>query len=152
MLLTIHATAGALIGRQVDNPVLAFILALCSHFILDLVPHGDNNWIDEYKGDQKAKARKIIVIVAGDAVMLLALLISRFYFKNFTPTLPVVTGVIGGILPDLLVGCHELSDKLFKKVYHLHFVVHDFVKFELSTASGLFLQIIVLGILLLKFF
>ena len=151
MLLSIHATAGALIGQQINNPILAFILAFVSHFILDVIPHGDHDWIDEYKGGQKSKARKIVSIVVIDVLVLLALLVSKFYFKSFTPNLPIVAGVVGGVLPDFLVGCHELSDKLFKRFYHLHFVVHDLVKFQPSTASGLFMQIIILGILLINF-
>ncbi len=151
MLLSIHATAGALIGQQINNPILAFILAFVSHFILDVIPHGDHDWIEEYKGGQKAKARKIVSIVVIDVLVLLALLISKFYFKSFTPNLPIVAGVAGGLLPDFLVGCHELSDKLFKRFYRLHFVVHDLLKFKPSTASGLFMQVIVLVALLFTF-
>lgn len=151
MLLTVHATAGALIGQQINNPVLAFVLAFISHFILDVIPHGDHDWIEEYKGGQKNKARKIVSIVIIDIIVLITLLISKFYFKSFTPNFPIIAGVVGGVLPDFLVGCHELSDKLFKRFYRLHFVVHDLLKFKPSTASGLFMQIVVLAVLLLNF-
>lgn len=151
MLLTVHATAGALIGQQINNPYLAFVLAFISHFILDMIPHGDQDWIEEYKGNQKAKVKKIISIVTLDILALLALLISKYYFNSFVPTLNVVAGIIGGVLPDLLVGIHELSNKLFKKFYHFHFVIHDMIKYQPSTASGLFFQIIILGALLFVF-
>ncbi len=118
MLLTVHATAGALIGQQLNNPILAFVVAFVSHFILDIIPHGDQDWIDEYKGDQKTKVKKIISIVAIDVVILLALLVSRFYYTDsFVPSLSIASGILGGILPDFLVGCHELSDRLFKSFY-----------------------------------
>lgn len=151
MLLTVHATAGALIGQQLNNPVLAFVLSFVSHFILDLLPHGDQDWIDEYKGDQKAKVKKIISIVAIDIVILLALLISRFYYiASFAPSLSIAAGILGGILPDFLVGCHELSDRLFKNFYRFHFLVHDLIKVKPSTVQGIVFQAIITGILLLN--
>lgn len=153
MLLTVHATAGALIGQQIKNPFLAFILAFASHFVLDMIPHGDQDWIDEYKGDQKTKVKKIFIIVVIDAVILFALLISRSYYLNsFTPNLSIAAGVLGGILPDFLVGCHELSNKLFKNFYRLHFMVHDLIKIKQpSTIQGIVFQAIILGILLFNF-
>ncbi len=151
MFLTVHATAGALIGQQLNNPVLAFVLSFVSHFILDLLPHGDQDWIDEYKGDQKAKVKKIISIVAIDIVILLALLISRFYYiASFAPSLSIAAGILGGILPDFLVGCHELSDRLFKNFYRFHFLVHDLIKVKPSTVQGIVFQAIITGILLLN--
>ncbi|MBI5071711.1 hypothetical protein HZB93_02350 [Candidatus Falkowbacteria bacterium] len=152
MLLTVHATAGALIGQQINNPVLAFALAFVSHFILDMIPHGDQDWIDDYKGDQKAKVKKIISIVAIDVVILLALLVSRFYYTDsFAPSLSIASGILGGLLPDFLVGCHELSDRLFKNFYRFHFIVHDLIKVKPSAVQGIVFQAIVTGILLLSF-
>ncbi|MBU1146043.1 hypothetical protein KKD80_00640 [Patescibacteria group bacterium] len=152
MLLTVHATAGALIGQQINNPLLAFILSFVSHFVLDLVPHGDQDWIDEYKGDQKSKVVKIIMIVAVDIVILLGLLVSRFYFiDSFATGLSIASGIIGGLLPDFLVGCHELSNRLFKKFYRFHFWIHDLIKVKPTAFQGVAFQVIITGILLLSF-
>ncbi len=148
MLLTVHATAGALIGQQISNPLLAFFLAFISHFILDIIPHGDQDWIEEYKGNQKSKVRKIVTLVALDVLALFVLLISKYFFNAFAPTLNIVAGIMGSVLPDLLVGIHELSEKQFKRFYRFHFAMHDLIKIQPSTTSGLFLQIIVLGALL----
>lgn len=151
MLLTVHATAGAMIGQQVNNPVLAFILSFVSHFVLDMIPHGDQDWIDEYKGDQRSKVTKIITIVVVDIVILITLFVSRFYFLgSFTPNLSIAMGIIGAILPDFLVGCHELSDRLFKKFYQFHFWVHDLIKVKPTALQGVAFQVIITIILLLN--
>jgi hypothetical protein len=46
MTLTTHATLGAVIGRATGNPVLAFIFGFISHFLIDMVPHGDTGLAD----------------------------------------------------------------------------------------------------------
>ncbi len=150
MLLSIHAAAGALIGQQTNNPILAFILGFASHFALDAVPHGDQDWIEDYKGDDKSRAKRIIFLVGLDAVILLGLLVSQFFYRSLTPTLNIASGILGGILPDFLVGCHELSDKLFKNFYQLHFKMHDLLNIKQpSTVQGIVFQAVVLGILLI---
>lgn len=152
MLLTVHATTGALIGQQVNNPILAFVLGFISHFVLDMIPHGDQDWIEEYKSDQKSKAKKIICIVAIDAIILFTLLVSQyFYGDSFAPSLSIASGILGGILPDFIVVCHELSDKLFKNFYRFHFFIHDLIKVRLTPTQGLTFQAIITAILLLNF-
>jgi hypothetical protein len=154
MLLTVHAATGALIGQQINNPILAFALGFVSHFILDMIPHGDQDWIDEYKSDQKAKVRKIISIVALDAIVLVILLVSRyFYYENsITSSLSITSGILGSLLPDFLVVCHELSDKLFKNFYRFHFIIHDLIKVKQPTTfQGVAFQVIITAILLLNF-
>jgi len=153
MFLTVHATTGALIGQQIKNPFLAFALAFASHFVLDMIPHGDQDWIDEYKGDQRSKVKKIMIIVALDAAVLLGLLISRyFYIDSFVPSLNIAAGILGGVLPDLLVACHELSDKLFKSFYKFHFIMHDLIKVKQpSTAQSIVFQAVILGAMLFHF-
>ena len=41
MLLTFHTLAGVAIAKAIPNPLIAWPLALLSHFILDLCPHWD---------------------------------------------------------------------------------------------------------------
>lgn len=152
MLLAIHATAGALIGQRVNNPILAFFLSLISHFILDIVPHGDKDWIDEYKGADKSKAKTIIAIVFLDALILFVLIMSQFFYGPSEPSLSVASGILGGILPDCLVGLHEVSGKLFKRIYLFHFKMHDILNVrQPTTTQGVVFQAIILIILLLNF-
>jgi hypothetical protein len=153
MLLSIHAAAGALIGQQTNNPLLAFVLAFVSHFVLDAIPHGDQDWIEDYKGNDQSRAKRIIFLVTLDGFILLTLLISQFFYKSLTPTLSIASGILGGILPDFLVGCHELSDKLFKNFYQLHFKMHDLIKIKQpSITQGIIFQAVILGIILIFIF
>lgn len=41
MTATAHALAGAVIAAKVTNPLLAYPLALGSHFLMDFIPHWD---------------------------------------------------------------------------------------------------------------
>lgn len=155
MFITVHAATGALIGQKVKNPILAFVLALAAHFGFDMIPHGDQDWIDEYKGNDKSKVIKIIIIVAADALILFALLVSKFFFDQDDSTMPsisIATGILGGVLPDLLVGCHELSDSLFKNFYKFHFMMHDLIKVrQPSTFQTIAFQAAILIAILFNF-
>ncbi|MCX6816468.1 MAG: hypothetical protein NTZ93_01180 [Candidatus Beckwithbacteria bacterium] len=41
MLVTSHALVGAAIAKLIPNPYLGYPINLCSHFLLDLIPHWD---------------------------------------------------------------------------------------------------------------
>ena len=50
MFLTSHATAAVLIAEQIHSPTLAFALGWLSHYLLDAIPHGDDELLDHLKG------------------------------------------------------------------------------------------------------
>lgn len=150
MLLTVHATAGVFLSQQINNPILTFLVAFCSHFILDIIPHGDGDWIEEYqKKDKTDKIKKIISIIIIDVFSLIALFfITHFYYESFDSPLNVFAGILGAVFPDIMVGFHETTKKFGKNINRLHFYFHDFFGYHLSLNKGLFLQIIILGTLL----
>jgi len=41
MLITPHMVVGSTIGAAIDNPWIVIVLALLSHFLLDMIPHYD---------------------------------------------------------------------------------------------------------------
>ena len=41
MYLSVHATAGVLIGSYAANSPVAFLVGVASHFLLDMLPHRD---------------------------------------------------------------------------------------------------------------
>jgi len=58
-------------------------------------------------------------------------------------------GVLGGALPDILVGFHEITKTHLKRFHRFHFLNHDLIKFvKPSFAQGFFFQLIILGILI----
>ncbi len=126
MTLTTHATLGAVIGKLAGNPVLAFILAFCSHLLIDMVPHGDTGLSDNFRIHKKNQ-KLAVAYVAVDAIVALAfvLLIANTrdidHLRNFT------WGIIGGVLPDFLVGLYDLTKTpLLRWFYRVHFFFHDF--------------------------
>ncbi|MFC1787956.1 hypothetical protein ACFLZY_01945 [Patescibacteria group bacterium] len=125
MTLTTHATLGAVIGHATGNPILAFILAFISHFIIDMVPHGDTGISDNFRVYKKRRKRAVayVMIDAVVAIFFVLLIVNTrdiISIRNFS------WGIVGGVLPDLLVGVYDLSKTPMLKWFHkLHFFFHD---------------------------
>lgn len=126
MTLTTHATLGAVIGQATGNPVLGFTLAFATHLLIDMVPHGDTGMSDNFrihKRNQKLAIAYVVVdaLVAIGFILLLANTRDIVSMKNFT------WGIIGGLLPDFLVGVYEITKSpLLRWFYRVHFFFHDF--------------------------
>lgn len=113
MILTTHAIVGAAAGRLVSNPLLAFALGFVSHFLIDAIPHWGYPLAslirDEKNLLQKDMAMnrwflRDLAIMAVDfcSGVILAIFIfqGKAGFINFS--LPLLAGVMGGVLPDAL--------------------------------------------------
>ena len=149
MLMTVHAIVGAAIGQQVDNIYLSFIIGFLSHFVLDLIPHGDSELIDGYY--KKEKVRKMIGLVVIDAIAMAVLILLLFSYKSadFTNKYSVIFGILGSILPDFIVGIAELSKKHFQNFYRFHTQIHTYIKkINPTLFDGVIMQIIVLLLLM----
>jgi hypothetical protein len=106
MFLAVHAAIGAIAGNAVSSPTEAFALGFVSHFLADMIPHGDLHVYHGYKtGNRKGQA---YLYVGMDAVMTIALLVLLFIRRDFFHPVNVWMGIIGGLLPDLLVGLFEI--------------------------------------------
>jgi len=107
MLLAAHSLVGASIGEVSPNPVLSFLLALVSHFILDAIPHYDTT--DE---GQITLRQITLVIVDGIVGFILLVVILINYSDNRAG---LVLGVVGGILPDFfstIPGIRGITEKV----------------------------------------
>lgn len=107
MFLAVHAAVGALAGNAVKTPEAAFLLSFVSHFFLDMIPHGDEAMLAGYQsGRAKRRAMLYVTIDAAATILLVAFFFWRtdFFHPGF-----VAVGILGGILPDLLVGIAEIS-------------------------------------------
>ena len=87
MFFTSHLVAGALIGRRVRNPLLAFAVGTVSHLAMDALPH----WGPRCESDIRPMAMKDGVVAAG----FLGYLLRR------RPTLSTWAAVAGAGLLDL---------------------------------------------------
>ena len=116
MLIAAHSIAGGVAGDFIGNPILAFLLGIIIHFILDAIPHYDTT--DNHKFTFRQWA-----LILGDA--LVALLIIFLIIK---PPLdinsPFLWGAIGGITPDFFDNV-SLWSKQFQ-AFKLGNVFHNF--------------------------
>ena len=151
MFIITHSIIGALIGEKLNNhPVIAFVLAFIAHFFTDLIPHGDTNLYKGYVAGTKVK--KALLFIAADVVATTLFVLYLFTRVIIDHRIAIIMGVLGGILPDLLVALYEISHtKWLKWFYKLHFYFHDFISSrigDLSLPTGTIMEVIILIILL----
>ncbi len=150
MFITTHAVLGALIAQQVPNsPVAAFILGMASHFISDIIPHGDTNLYKDYLSGRRVKSSIAYVVIDGILTTLFVLFLFNLGLGD--AKLAITMGIIGGILPDLLVGVYEVSRIRGLGWFHrLHFFFHNMVseQHDMTFASGFAMQVLFLAGLL----
>lgn len=98
MYLTPHASVGILISQTVDKPLPVFLLATLSHFVLDFIPHGD-----EDMGRWARERPKNAVLLSIIDVGLLGLMLVVLYTTQSLPQMALISaGVLGAVVPDLL--------------------------------------------------
>lgn len=106
MFLVVHATIGAAVGGAVPNPVSAFALNFFGHFLLDMIPHGDDHLYSEYK---KGNSRKMALWYTGLDIMATVAVVSIVLaMGQFVALAGVIAGIFGGLLPDMFVGLCEV--------------------------------------------
>ncbi|MEK7067456.1 MAG: hypothetical protein AAB956_00480 [Patescibacteria group bacterium] len=152
MFLTIHSTLGVVIGQYAPNPIWAFFVGLFSHYIFDIIPHGD-----EVKLGKLSLAGMAWAAIIDQAILLLNFMLLA-YFKTadiFTPL--VIAAVIGAILPDWLMAVHRLCEewnnrfaralrRLLDPLQNFHYYLHvNFLPYEIPFSLGLAIQIIFLA-------
>ncbi len=148
MLITAHTIAGGTIGRMVEAPSPAFLLALISHFILDLIPHYDTT------DNQKLTARQVGLVIADFALVIFLLIFwvrPRWEIGN-----PVLWGIAGANLPDLLDNLPAVGDAFrrtaFGRAFHrFHQGTHTGWR-QPGPVLGLAIQYLLVFCLLLLFY
>lgn len=130
MLLTLHAATGAFVGELAPNPAFAFGLGVLSHFILDMFPHGDRMLAKRTKAS--GQPRRYFWLVGADALVGIAMFFPAFAFGRFEHPWLAYWGIIGGLLPDLIVAIPEYALYVKKEYrvrlrwfYRFHAFVHD---------------------------
>jgi hypothetical protein len=160
MFITIHAATGALIGTELANPVLAFAVSFILHFLIDIIPHGDRELGKKFFGlinkkiSEEEKIKSLAAYGIIDYIVLIFFLL--FMFKNFSfaKVDGVIWGIIGGILPDLLVALFVLTKtKYLKWFFDFHKWNHHLVigklSNDISLKNGMLMQLVIFAILLL---
>jgi hypothetical protein len=158
MFITIHAATGALIGTQVSNPLFSFIINFALHFLMDIIPHGDKELGKRFFGllDKKLSEEEKIKSLAAygllDYIVLVFFLL--FMFKNFyfAKDDGVIWGIIGAIVPDLLVATYVLTkSKTLKWFFDFHKWNHHLLigrmKNDIPLKMGIALQALIFTVL-----
>lgn len=147
MYLVGHAAAGALIGQQLGgSPLLIFTVGMISHFLLDLIPHGDKHHVVDYYHGKKQKLSEIYYHLLVDAIITIIMIVVLMTFTTLD-RVSMAWGIIGGMIPDLLVGMNELFNSTKLKAFtKFHFIVHNALihKLDVSPLKGTIVQIAII--------
>lgn len=150
MFIVTHAAIGALIGEAFPgNPWVAFWVSFVVHFLTDLIPHGDTNL---YKGYVNGTKIKKALLFIGVDVAATVFFIVYFFLRVFVDhRLAIVMGVVGGVLPDVLVAVHEIFHIKYLEWFHrLHFYFHNLINKrtgDLSLQNGMIMEIVLLSVM-----
>jgi hypothetical protein len=158
MLLATHALAGAILGTLINNPLIAFLIGIASHFILDAIPHID--FPDYKKGSDfpyKYNKQKIswpqFNWVAINTLLTILTIAYLLIFYEKSPA--YLWGIFGAILPDILEDFPYLKYKYktitpFKQIHIFHGKIQSI---KPPKSWGIFIQYIagiILVLILLK--
>lgn len=117
MTLSVHASVGMIIGKIIPNPILAFFCSFVSHFVLDMVPHGDSHLVKKGPRDRRAM-RQAIAFIMVDSIATTALVAIILGHRLITPTPGIIWGLVGNLVPDVLAGIQELLPTRILRRYH----------------------------------
>lgn len=126
MTLTTHATLGAVIGHAVGNPVIAFVGGFISHFLIDMIPHGDTGISDNFRV-HKRRQKQAVAYVAVDAIVAVFFVLLLANTRDIDSMRTFTWGIVGGVLPDLIVGLYEVTKTPLLRWFNImHFFFHDY--------------------------
>lgn len=107
MFVTTHAAIGALVGAAFPSRAIAFGLGFLSHFIVDMIPHGDEHMLNGYQSG--SKVRRAIAYVMIDSIVAVYITILLISNAPAGVASAVKWGIIGSVLPDALVAIYEVT-------------------------------------------
>ncbi|MFA5124554.1 MAG: hypothetical protein WC473_01855 [Patescibacteria group bacterium] len=151
MFITVHAAASAVIGKEIANPFIAFVISFVLHFIFDIIPHGDKDYCTRFFGlqfkraSEEAKFKSMALYSLIDTVILVFFLL--YLFKNFTWAKDdsVIWAIIGGIIPDFIVALYMLTkSRWLKGFFVFHHENHSLIKRDFSLYAGMIFQAVIL--------
>ena len=152
MFYLIHMALGLLIGGYFHSAPLVIIVALLSHFILDMLPHWDGPYDKAFfEKTGQLKAHKAMYFIEAFDFILAALL--AVYFISSSGLLNgkmMALGVMCSMAPDVLKLGYFTPLKN-KKFYSKYLQFHSRIQNEVGWKSGIFYQVIVFISLLVIF-
>jgi hypothetical protein len=138
MFLIVHTAAATVISQHTSHPMLLFLYAFFSHFILDFIPHGDEKLVGQ-SNNRTIQFKRLFLAATLDGFLIF--LFSIYYLLVFAP---VHYGLFfiamgGAMIPDLISGLSFVLNGHFNKQYpllakfqKLHKTVHTFFERKLN--------------------
>ena len=133
-----------MIGSLVNNVPLAIVLAILSHYLLDLFPHIDY----PLTAEERKNKRKILFGFLKLAIDFLSGILIIMLFSSGRPIVYVCA--LAAIMPDLLTAFrYTVPNKFFEKHYQFHSkIIHTlFLKDKkISNFWKVFAQVVVIAV------
>lgn len=147
MVGVIHGAVGALITQHVDSNALAFAIGFASHFIVDIIPHGDRDAMLKWRHHGKIDTHWWVM--GTDFVATTLFVAVAFSLNTFANPYAAGYGFVGAILPDFIIGASELwkllggKTRILRRFYAFHFWFHNIFlrhNIDFPTKGGLLFQ------------
>lgn len=143
MFVTVHTAVAVALTQNFTSPLLVALLGFISHWVLDMLPHGDEILT---KGWSKTKV--LLVLGLPDILILITGLIT--YLTLITPPqlMVVLAATFGAVLPDILWGLSVIIKwRWLQNFYNFHEKVHYLLyRIKLPMWIGFGIQILFLFI------
>jgi hypothetical protein len=127
MILTTHALAGAVIGKNIQNPWIIILASLTVHYFLDGFRHGE--YFDERVATVKNTWWKVALDLAVGFFIIIAFLIIKH--PKTTEIINILLGSFFSLLPDFVTLMHWTfkKNKTLAKIKSFHAWAHRYSKF-----------------------
>ncbi|MFA6593668.1 MAG: hypothetical protein WCT16_00230 [Candidatus Buchananbacteria bacterium] len=150
MFITAHAAASAVIGKEIANPLLAFVISIVLHFVFDIIPHGDRDYCKRFFGlqfkrfSEEEKFKSMAFYSLIDTVLLVFFLLYLFKSFAWAKDDSVIWAIIGGIIPDFIVAIYMLTkSRWLKGFFNFHHENHSLIKWDFSLYGGMVFQAVI---------
>ncbi|MEY4744925.1 MAG: hypothetical protein RL272_870 [Candidatus Parcubacteria bacterium] len=137
MYLIGHAAIGMTLAAGTNEPVLAFGIGWLSHYLADLIPHGDEDAGEWVKRGHEVK--RLLALVGIDSMLLLAAYAWFVAHRGFSPA--PLAAALGSAIPDVMWGLEKVFKRnLFGWHERLHHKNHNYFRVRMPLWAGLAFQ------------
>lgn len=157
MILATHIIIAEAITRHTvpTQPILAFMLALASHYCADWIPHWDyhiGSLANTEDGNKEKRtwdfarhsSRRDFIMIAADALIGSAIALLLLPPHSLQALLVTLLTIVGAILPDFLQGVYLFTKwKFLAPIQKFHDYFHTNIRLGPYPLIGIPLQIVV---------
>lgn len=141
MFLAPHTVTALWITTKVTDPLLVFVLSIISHFLLDIIPHGDEEIGDKIK-TRRGKLMFMLKVSSFDILISIALVYFYFFRHPQADSMLIYAAVLGAWLPDILWSSIEtFKIKSLMWFVRFHTKVHFLINYPYPLTYGIPVQL-----------